>query len=201
MHLEPEFLPPSYVERDDFRIAFGDVGPKDGPCVFLVHGLAASGMQFTADAHYFAQKGYRVIVPDLRGHGRSGMPISPAKQDFSTDKMAADVLAIANAIKIDRFHYVGNSLGGILGLKLLATEAARFKSLATFGTTYSLKTPQAGVELLRWIYKLLGPNLIGKIGAVGTTKNKRARPIVRTMLTQIDIDAVVNIVAHVAHTT
>lgn len=104
------------------------------------------------------------------------MPISPAKQDFSTDKMAADVLAIANAIKIDRFHYVGNSLGGILGLKLLATEAARFKSLATFGTTYSLKTPQAGVELLRWIYKLLGPNLIGKIGAVGTTKNKKSPP-------------------------
>lgn len=199
MALTPEFLDANYVERNGVRLAYGDVGPKDGPVVFLVHGLAASGMQFTADAHFFAKWGYRVIVPDLRGHGRSSAPTGKKSEDFSIAEMAKDIIAIADHIEASEFHYVGNSLGGILALWALKEHGAEFRSFATFGTSYSLRTPEAGVGLLKWIYKLLGPNLIGRIGAVGTTKNKAARPIVRAMLTAIDIDVVTQIVGHVGN--
>lgn len=199
MTLTPEFLDAHYVERDGVRLAYGDLGPKDGPIVFLVHGLAASGMQFTADAHFFAKWGYRVIVPDLRGHGRSSAPSGKSYEDFSIAEMAKDLLAIADHIEAEKFHYVGNSLGGIIALYAIEKHGSRFTSFASFGTTYSLSTPKAGVGLLRWIYKVMGPKLIGKIGAIGTTKNKQARPVVEAMLTAIDIDVVTQIVGHVGN--
>jgi pimeloyl-ACP methyl ester carboxylesterase len=199
MEFKPEFLDANYIERDGVRIAFGDVGPKDGPVVFLVHGLAASGMQFTADAHFFANLGYRVIVPDLRGHGRSGKPTHMSVEALSIPELSKDMLAIADHIGAAQYHYVGNSLGGIIALWALEDHRQRFRSFASFGTTYSLKTPKAGVGVLKWIYKIMGPNLIGKLGAVGTTKNKQARPLVRAMLSAIDIDVVTSIVGHVGN--
>ncbi len=63
---------PQLTTDDGVRIAYDDLGPRAGVPVVLCHGLAAAGVQLAADAGYFAALGLRVLVPDLRGHGRSG---------------------------------------------------------------------------------------------------------------------------------
>jgi pimeloyl-ACP methyl ester carboxylesterase len=57
------------ARTDGLDIAYREFGAPDGAAVVLCHGLCASGRQFEADARHFAGLGYRVLVPDLRGHG------------------------------------------------------------------------------------------------------------------------------------
>src|SRR5690606_23714166 len=115
-----------------------DLGPPAGTPVVLCHGLGAAGEQLAEDARYFAGRGYRVLLPDLRGHGRSGTPVPPTRAAFTIPLMAADLLAMLDDAGVGPVHWVGNSLGGILALELLGAHAARFRTLATFGTAYRL---------------------------------------------------------------
>ncbi|MCS6762588.1 MAG: alpha/beta hydrolase [Candidatus Devosia symbiotica] len=57
---------------DDTSLRYRDAGPLAGPTIVLCHGLAAGGNQFEVNAAHFATLGYRVLVPDLRGHSCSG---------------------------------------------------------------------------------------------------------------------------------
>jgi len=193
------FLSATIVDRGKFNIAYGDIGAKDAPVIVMCHGLAASGMQFTADAHYFVEQGYRVIVPDVRGHGRSNVPPELNDEEFSIPALASDIIAILDHAEIEEVNYLGNSLGGIVALELMEKHAHRFKNFASFGTSYALKTPRAAVQLLPWFYNLIGTKWIAKLGAKGTTKNKAAQPLVHDMLADCNIDVVTRIVKHVGN--
>jgi pimeloyl-ACP methyl ester carboxylesterase len=123
----------SFLADDGVRIAYGDSGPGGGPAIVLCHGICAGARQFEADAGYFSGHGHRVLVPDLRGHGGSGPPGGTAA-DFSVARLAADMLAMLDDACAKEVHWVGNSLGGIVGLAMLAQRPGSFASLATFGT-------------------------------------------------------------------
>ncbi|RUT30364.1 alpha/beta hydrolase [Arsenicitalea aurantiaca] len=177
------------LERPDgTRIAYEVLGPEDATrTVVLVHGLAAAGAQFAADAMAFAARGNRVLVPDLRGHGRSTRPPSdPAAQDFTIPLMTADMEALLEAEANGPVHWVGNSLGGILGLHLLARAPRRFASFASFGTAHRLNLPRASAGSIGLAYRLFGPRLSGAITARFTTDNVAARPLVARLIAQFD---------------
>ena len=55
-------------------IVYTDLGPTDGPVVVLVHGMVSDSSTWTRPAELLAARGYRVIAPDLLGHGRSSKP-------------------------------------------------------------------------------------------------------------------------------
>src|SRR5690349_24602021 len=127
-----------FTTSDGVRIVYDDTGPRDGVPIVLCHGLAAAGEQMDADAAFFAAKGHRVLVPDLRGHGRSGKPAAMRAEDFSIARLALDQIEMLDHAHAGTVHWVGNSLGGIVALKMLETHENRFRTLATFGTSYSL---------------------------------------------------------------
>ncbi len=87
-------LPATTVAAGRFEISYCDVGPKGAPTIVLCHGLASSGRQFSDDALFFVEHGFRVILPDLRGHGRSSVPPKLEVEEFSIPNMAADLIAI-----------------------------------------------------------------------------------------------------------
>jgi pimeloyl-ACP methyl ester carboxylesterase len=174
------------IAGDGVRIAYDDHGPAGGRPIVLVHGLAAQGWQFADDARYFAEKGFRVLVPDLRGHGQSGRPKTIDPAGFTIALMAADMIAMLEDAGVGPVDWVGNSLGGILGLELLKTEAGRFRSLATFGTAHALNLPGIAASAIPAGYRLLGRGLISRLGGIGTTRNKAARPLIAKMLHDFD---------------
>jgi pimeloyl-ACP methyl ester carboxylesterase len=78
----------------------------------LLHGLTSSGLQFLehGPAAALAGHGYRVIVPDLRGHGDSLRPHDPAP--YPPDVLADDGLALLDFLRLRDYDLGGYSLGG-----------------------------------------------------------------------------------------
>jgi pimeloyl-ACP methyl ester carboxylesterase len=107
--------------RDGVELAWRELG--DGRPMVLLHGLMGSGtlMASHGPARAIAAHGYRVILPDLRGHGDSGRPHDPAC--YPPDVLADDGLALIDHLGLDDYHLAGYSLGGKVVLRLLARGA------------------------------------------------------------------------------
>lgn len=171
------------ITSDKVDLIWFDYGRPDAPPLMIVHGMGAGSDQFDADAQYFAARGYRVIVPDLRGHARSGK--SPDGQ-YPIARMAQDLLDILDDAGCDQVDYVGNSLGGILALYLVKDHGSRFRTLTTFGTAPALALPALTPTLLPLTYKVLGKRAVGWLTARMTTPSPEGRAIVDALIRNYD---------------
>jgi len=84
-------------------------GPENAPAVILLHGFPESHRTWRGVAPLLEDK-FRLIMPDLRGFGASDQP--QELEAYSTDKLVADIFALADALGIDRFALVGHDWGG-----------------------------------------------------------------------------------------
>jgi pimeloyl-ACP methyl ester carboxylesterase len=107
--------------RDGAELAWREIG--DGRPVVLLHGLMGSGTLLLGSglARAIAEGGYRVILPDLRGHGDSARPHDPAR--YPPDVLADDGLALIDQLGLDDYRLAGYSAGGKVVLRLLARGA------------------------------------------------------------------------------
>lgn len=103
------------------QLAWRETGA--GRPVVLLHGLLGNGalLAESGPARALAARGYRVILPDLRGHGDSGRPHDPAC--YPPDVLADDGLALLGHLGLEDYDLGGYSLGGRLVLRLLARGA------------------------------------------------------------------------------
>jgi 3-oxoadipate enol-lactonase len=110
---------------------FADAGK--GPAVVLVHAIGCDlGMWEDLAAELLAN-GMRVVRVDVRGHGASPAPPRP----YSLADLAADVAAVLDRCGIDRAHWVGLSMGGMIGQAFALGHAGRLGSLVLANTTSS----------------------------------------------------------------
>jgi pimeloyl-ACP methyl ester carboxylesterase len=107
------------------RVDVGGVGIEyevtgEGRPVVLLHGFPDSGRLWRHQAAALAGAGFQVIVPDLRGYGRSDKP--EAVEAYSMGLLAGDVMAVLADLEIARAHVVGHDWGAALawGLASLA---------------------------------------------------------------------------------
>src|SRR5215469_3666702 len=89
-----------------------------GRPVLLLHGFPDSGRLWRHQVPALADAGFQVIVPDLRGYGRSSKP--EAVDAYSIPALAGDVMAILNDLGIARAHLVGHDWGAALAWTLAA---------------------------------------------------------------------------------
>ena len=184
---------PRFVTRGRYRIAYSVFGDPAATPLVICHGLAAEGLQFRADADWFAAHGYFVLVPDLRGHGRSLAPPERADGDFTIAELAGDLLAMLDAEGIETTHWIGNSLGGILALKIAGQAPQRLLSLVTFGTAQTLKVPTYLPVLSEWAQIVAGPRLTARVTARMTSSVPEVRRLINSILVRIDRDAVMRV--------
>lgn len=97
------------VAFGDVRIAYRDsgIGAVSDIPVMLVHGMGGDGHTWDRFARVLVQSGRRVIMPDLRGHGRSSHTDSYRFDDFG-----ADLLRLCDELELPAVDLVGHSLGG-----------------------------------------------------------------------------------------
>jgi pimeloyl-ACP methyl ester carboxylesterase len=93
-------------------VGFIDVGPFDGSPVILLHGWPYDIHSYAEVAPLLAQRGCRVIVPYLRGHGRTRFRDATAPRSGQQAAIGADLLALMNALHIQRAVLAGYDWGG-----------------------------------------------------------------------------------------
>lgn len=107
--------------RDGLELAYREIG--DGRPLVLLHGFTSNGLQLIEQgpAGILAGHGYRVILPDMRGHGESARPHDPAC--YPPDVLADDALALIEQLGLDGYDLGGYSLGARIVLRMLARGA------------------------------------------------------------------------------
>lgn len=124
----PEFTTAS----DGIRLAFERHG--EGPAILLIHGFGSSRMQNWKSTGWFGgltEAGFSIVAMDCRGHGDSGTPHDPAF--YGHDRMAEDAVAVMDAAGLTQPFVLGYSMGGFIGLRLLASHPQRVARLALAG--------------------------------------------------------------------
>jgi pimeloyl-ACP methyl ester carboxylesterase len=119
---------------DGVRLAFERLGKPDGLPLLLVHGFGSSREQNWKSTGWYgslSEAGYDVVAMDCRGHGRSDKPHEEAA--YGHVRMAEDVIAVMDAAGLPGAHLVGYSMGGFIGIRVLAGFGARVRSLSLGG--------------------------------------------------------------------
>lgn len=116
---------------------YDDYGP--GPVVVLLHGFPLSRKMWSEQESSLGSM-YRMIVPDLRGHGKSAAPDGV----YPIEAMADDVVELLDALQIKEPVVLGGlSMGGYVALALMARHPERFRALMLIDTRASADTPEA----------------------------------------------------------
>jgi pimeloyl-ACP methyl ester carboxylesterase len=112
-----------YAGRDGTKLAYRELG--QGRPVVLIHGYFSNAMTNWVrygHAAAVAGRGFRVIMPDLRGHGDSARPQDPAF--YPKDVLADDGFALIEALGLTQYALGGYSLGARTTVRMLARGAA-----------------------------------------------------------------------------
>lgn len=121
------------VQNRGIEIFFEDSGA--GPPVVLGHSFLCSGKMWREQVPALAAK-FRVINPDLRGHGRSGHVARP----FSLYDALSDVIAVLDQLGIERASWCGLSIGGMVALRAALARPDRVAGLILLDTDAGAET-------------------------------------------------------------
>jgi pimeloyl-ACP methyl ester carboxylesterase len=121
-------IPYDTVQVNGISMAYRVVG--EGEPLVLLHGLTQTGASWNRVIEDFSQD-YRVIVPDLRGHGYSTNPT----RLFRHLQVASDVFALLDTLGVQTFKGIGVSTGAMTLLHLATSEPARVEAMVLIGGT------------------------------------------------------------------
>ena len=137
------------------NICYDLVGPEAGQVVAFSHSLAADLGMWAEQVPALTAAGYRALRVDLRGHGGSTALPAP----YTIDALADDVVAVMDAACIDRCHFVGLSIGGMIGQSLGLRHGSRVHSLMLCDT----QTESPADAATRWGTRIEAINKAGSL--------------------------------------
>jgi 3-oxoadipate enol-lactonase len=127
--------------RTDDGVDLAVVEAGTGPPLLLVHGFGGAKEDFADHLAALGERA-RVVAFDHRGHGESGKPDVAAA--YSLDRLAADTLAVADALGFESFRLLGHSMGGMVARRVLLAAPERVDAVVFMDTGAG---PPPGLEL------------------------------------------------------
>ncbi|NWA26374.1 alpha/beta fold hydrolase [Pseudomonas gingeri] len=150
----------AYFEHEGCTLHYEEYG--QGTPVLLIHGLGSSTLDWELQIPALSAQ-HRLIIMDMRGHGRSDKP----RQRYSIAGFSADILALIEHLNLDRPHLVGISMGGMIGFQLAVDQPHVLGSLCVVNSMPEVKVRKPSDYLQwasRWILgRVVGLRRIGKI--------------------------------------
>ena len=104
--------PLRHIDAGVLDVAYFEAGPADGPVVMLLHGFPYDIHSYVDVAPQLAAKGCRVVVPYLRGYGPTRFRDSATPRSGEQAAMGADLMALMDALHIERAVFAGYDWGG-----------------------------------------------------------------------------------------
>jgi len=126
-----------FAKSADAQIHYFLDGSADKPALTLSNSLGADFSMWDPQLPEFLQS-FRVLRSDTRGHGQSSVTPGP----YTIEQLAKDVLALADALQFERFHFCGLSMGGQIGMWLAANAPKRLNKVVLCSTAAKIGTPE-----------------------------------------------------------
>lgn len=136
------------VKLDDCELNVRLEGPVDAPVLVLSNSLGTDLHMWDVEALAFSEH-FRVLRYDTRGHGGSSVTPGP----YSIEQLGRDVLAMVDALGIDRFAFCGLSMGGLIGQWLGINAGERLTHLVVCNTAAKIGTEEAWNERIDTVLK------------------------------------------------
>ncbi|SHN24651.1 Pimeloyl-ACP methyl ester carboxylesterase [Duganella sacchari] len=157
------------INAGDLNVGYVDEGPANGPVVILLHGWPYDINSFVDVVPKLTRQGYRVIVPHLRGYGTTRFLDAQAPRNGEPAALAADVIALMDALMIDQATLAGYDWGARMADIVAALWPQRVKGLVSvsgylIGSQEAGKQPLAPEAELQWWYQFYFATERGRIG-------------------------------------
>jgi 3-oxoadipate enol-lactonase len=114
-------------------------GPGHAPIVMMSHSLLCSGAMW--DAQMSALADYQVLRVDMRGHGASSTP----GDDYTLEQIADDYIALMDHLEIEKVHFIGLSIGGMIGQTFALKAPERLLSITLSSTMSGIPAAAASM--------------------------------------------------------
>ncbi len=128
----------SQIKANGIEMSYQLDGPVDAPVLMLSNSLLTDYGMWDMQVPAFSVK-YRLLRYDTRGHGGT----EATKGPYTIELLAADAIALLDALRIERVHFLGLSMGGMIAQLLAAKHSARLQSVSLCDTACHLPPESA----------------------------------------------------------
>jgi pimeloyl-ACP methyl ester carboxylesterase len=163
------FPPLKQIHAGLLSVGYAEIGPASGPPVILLHGWPYDIHAFVDVAPILAAKGYRAIVPSLRGHGATRFLAADTVRNGQPAALAMDAVALMDALKIERAVLAGFDWGARTADIVAALWPERVRGLVAvsgylIGSQAAGKQPLPPDAELQWWYQFYFATERGRLG-------------------------------------
>jgi pimeloyl-ACP methyl ester carboxylesterase len=157
------------INAGELNVGYVDAGPANGPVVILLHGWPYDINSYVDVVPKLTAQGYRVIVPHLRGYGTTRFLDAKAIRNGEPAALATDVIALMDALKIDKATLAGYDWGARTADIVAALWPERVKGLVSvsgylIGSQEAGKQPLPPAAELQWWYQFYFATERGRVG-------------------------------------
>mgnify|MGYP005982358193 CR=1 FL=1 len=169
-----EFKTVHQINAGDLNIGYVDIGPRDGQPVILLHGWPYDINSYAQVAPALASKGFRVIVPSLRGYGTTRFLSAATPRNGQPSALASDAVALMDALHIKQADFAGFDWGARTADIVAALWPERVKSLVSV-SGYLISSQKIGEQPLppqaeqQWWYQFYFATPRGEAGYAKNT--------------------------------
>jgi pimeloyl-ACP methyl ester carboxylesterase len=163
------FGPLKQIDAGLLNVGYAEAGPANGTPVILLHGWPYDIHSFVDVAPLLASKGYRVIIPFLRGYGTTSFLSSDTFRNGQQSVVALDIIALMDALKIQKAIIAGFDWGARTADIMAALWPERCKAIVSvsgylIGSQAAGKTPLPPNAEFQWWYQFYFATERGKAG-------------------------------------
>jgi len=157
------------IDAGVLNVGYAEAGPADGPSVILLHGWPYDIHSYVDVAPLLAVKGYRVIVPYLRGYGTTRFLSSDTIRNGQQAVVAVDIIALMDALKIEKAIVAGCDWGARTANIVAALWPERCKAMVSvsgylIGSREANRMPLPPGAELQWWYQYYFATERGRLG-------------------------------------
>jgi pimeloyl-ACP methyl ester carboxylesterase len=166
---DKSLAPIKQVEAGDLSVGYAVAGPSDGPAVLLLHGWPYDIHSYADVAPLLASKGYRVIIPHLRGFGTTRFLSTGTPRNGQQAALGADAVALMDALEIQRAILAGYDWGARTAAIVAALWPERCKALVSvsgylIGSQRANQAPLRPAAEYQWWYQYYFATERGRAG-------------------------------------
>jgi len=165
----PAFGPVKQIDAGALNVGYVDAGPADGPPIVLLHGWPYDIYSFADVTPLLTAKGYRVIVPFLRGYGTTRFLSADTGRNGQPAALASDLIALMDALKVRSAILAGFDWGARTADIIAAVWPERCKALVSvsgylIGSQAANQAPLPPSAELQWWYQFYFATERGRAG-------------------------------------